>query len=60
MASITQDMRFCLSLIEYAKKFGVSRADIKLDCIHVAMVRIFYRKTDIRIFIYGGLYGQCL
>ena len=29
MASITQDMRFRLSLIKYAEKFGVSKAAVK-------------------------------
>ena len=29
MASITQDMRFRLSLINYADKFGVTKAAIK-------------------------------
>ena len=29
MASITQDMRFRLSLIKYSDKFGVSKAAIK-------------------------------
>lgn len=29
MASVTQDMRFCLSLLNYAQKHGVSKAAIK-------------------------------
>ena len=29
MASITQDMRFRLSLIKYADKYGVTRAAVK-------------------------------
>ena len=29
MASITQDMRYRLSLIKYAEKFGVTKAAIK-------------------------------
>ena len=30
MASITQDMRFRLSLIKYTERFGVSNADQKI------------------------------
>ena len=29
MASITQDMRYRLSLIKYAEKFGVTKAAVK-------------------------------
>ena len=31
MASITQDMRFCLSLIKYAQRFGVTALKYKIN-----------------------------
>ena len=32
MSSITQDMRFRLSLIKYTQKHGVTKTAIKYDC----------------------------
>ena len=37
MASITQDMRFRLSLIKYADKYGVTRAAVKYKTVSTSI-----------------------
>lgn len=41
MASITQDMRYRLSLIKYAQKHGVTRAAVKYRCNRQYIYRCF-------------------
>ena len=50
MASITQDMKYCLSLIQYAEKFGVTKAAVKYKTDRQYIYRWKRR--------YGGSWGS--